>query len=109
MYNNGKTVLGEKRFAYHELVLELAIGLWESQNSINHKDLLGRPPCKNETNEVYDLELYSGITSNCKPPQNIDFIETELSFKFVWFDVSMGLLFSMGRWNLLPLFCLICS
>ena len=46
MYNNGKTVLGEKRFAYHELVFELAIGLWESQNSINHKDVLGRPPCK---------------------------------------------------------------
>ena len=46
VYNNGKTVLGEKRFTYHELVFELAIGLWESQNSINHKDVLGRPPCK---------------------------------------------------------------
>ena len=33
---------------------------------------------KNEANKVYDLEAYSGITNNRKPPQNFDTPETQL-------------------------------
>ena len=39
MYNNGKTVLGEKLFASYESIFELARGLRNSQTSINNKDL----------------------------------------------------------------------
>ena len=41
MCNNGKTVLGEKRFVSYKLVFELTIGFQYSQNSINHKDNIG--------------------------------------------------------------------
>ena len=39
MYNNGKTVLGEKLFRSVESVFELNRGLRDSQTSINNKDL----------------------------------------------------------------------
>ena len=39
MYNNGKTVLGEKLLCSFESVFELARGLRDSQTSINNKDL----------------------------------------------------------------------
>ena len=39
VYNNGKTVLGEKLFCSFESVFELARGLRDSQTSINNKDL----------------------------------------------------------------------
>ena len=39
MYNNGKTVLGEKLFCSFESVFELNRGLRDSQTSINNKDL----------------------------------------------------------------------
>ena len=39
MYNNGKTVLGEKLFCSFESVFELARGLRDSQTRINNKDL----------------------------------------------------------------------
>ena len=44
VYNNGKTVLGEKLFCSFESVFELARGLRDSQTSINNKDL--RSTCK---------------------------------------------------------------
>ena len=50
MYNNGKTVPGKKPFASYELVLEIGRGLWDCQKNINQ--------IKNDTNEVYDLEVY---------------------------------------------------
>ena len=34
---------------------------------------------------MYDPEQYSAITNNCKPPHNVLFPETELSFRFVRF------------------------
>ena len=39
VYNNGKTMLGEKVFASYESVFELPRGLRDSQTSINNKDL----------------------------------------------------------------------
>ena len=39
MYNNGKTVLGEKLFCPFESVFELNRGLKDSRTSINNKDL----------------------------------------------------------------------
>ena len=39
MYNNGKTVLGEKLFRSVESVFELNRGLRDSLTSINNKDL----------------------------------------------------------------------
>ena len=39
VYNNGKTVLGEKLFCSFESVFELNRGLRDSQTSINNKDL----------------------------------------------------------------------
>ena len=33
VYNNGKTVPEEKRFASYELVFKLSMGLWDYQNS----------------------------------------------------------------------------
>ena len=39
MYNNGKTVLGEKLFCSFESVFELNRGLRDSKTSITNKDL----------------------------------------------------------------------
>ena len=39
MYNNGKTVLGEKLFCSFESVFELARELRDSRTSINNKEL----------------------------------------------------------------------
>ena len=39
VYNNGKTVFGEKLFSSFESVFELNRGLRDSQTSINNKDL----------------------------------------------------------------------
>ena len=44
VYNNGKTVLGEKLFCSFESVFELVRGLRDSQSGINNKDL--RSNCK---------------------------------------------------------------
>ena len=39
VYNNGRTVLGEKLFCSFESVFEIARGLRDPQTSINNKDL----------------------------------------------------------------------
>ena len=36
--------------------------------------------------DISDVELHSLITNVYKPPKNIDFLETEPSFRFVWFE-----------------------
>ena len=37
------------------------------------------------------------VTSNCKPPQDFDFPETKLLFRFVWFEKSQYVYYS--RWK----------
>ena len=67
MYNNGKTVPDEKRFASVRITLYAHI--------------------KNEANEIYGLEMYvKCIINNVKPPQTFEFSETELSGSFIWFE-----------------------
>ena len=67
MYNNAKTIPGENLFESYESVIQLARGLWDCQNSINHKDLLGRSFCKNESNKVYPAGMLVPRTSPYGP------------------------------------------
>ena len=57
VYNNGKTVSGEKLFASYELVFELTKGLCDCQNNYIRTNKVG-VLVKNETNKVYDREVY---------------------------------------------------
>ena len=109
MYNNGKTVSGEKLFASYELVFELAKGLCDCQNNYIRTNKVG-VLVKNETNKVYDLELYFELHSR-KPPLKFDFPETELSLRFIWFEKFPWICYScsMGGWNLLSVFWFIWS
>ena len=50
------------------------------------------------SNELYDLKVFlKCITNNCKPPQNFDFRETELSFRFIWFKKFPWVCYSCSR------------
>ena len=66
IFNNGKKVHQKKHFAYYELVFVLARELRDCQNSVDHKDLLDRPPVKGKAKEKYDLLcIYNCISNNC--------------------------------------------
>ena len=61
---------------------------------------------------MYDPEKYFEVFNQyCKPPQNVDFWKTELSFGFTWFEKFPYEFIShlMGGWNLMPVFCFIWS
>ena len=51
--------------------------------------------------------ILTSITNNCKPPQNLDFPETELSVRFICFGKFLWVCYfcSMGGWNILPVLC----
>ena len=75
--------MGENLLVLYELMFELARGLWDFQNRINPiRTNQVSFFVKNEANEIYYFEVYfeaHNITNKCKPPQNFDFPETELS------------------------------
>ena len=44
--------------------------------------------------DTTDPELCSFITNVCKPPQNFDFLETDQSFRLLWFEEFAWLCYS---------------
>ena len=70
VYNNGITVPKEKPFAP-------AIKIFKDQ-------LINCIPAVKE--ETIECMLMKCINNNCKPPQNFEFPETELSCRFIWFE-----------------------
>ena len=47
------------------------------------------------------------LTNNCKPPQSFDFLETKVSFRFVWFGKFPWIFCSWWEDGTYPLFYLV--
>ena len=54
-------------------------------------------------NELY--MILKCIINTCKPPQNFEFLETELSYRFIWFEKFWSR--SAGVYDWLSIFCFI--